>query len=127
MQAFTLEAVCDAGEQCMLGAHARPWGSCSTTPASRAASVVVQAKGRSYHPSCFRCLTCGRALEGVPFTVGHDNQPYCLTDFHRLFAVRCAACQKPICPLQGSKESTRIVFSDRSYHVECCDRQANQT
>ncbi|CAL8396562.1 unnamed protein product [Gadus morhua 'NCC'] len=87
--------------------------------------TVLQARGRSYHPSCFRCPTCRRALEGLPFTVGPDGQPYCLRDYHRRWAARCAACLEPICPLQGSKETTRIVISDRSYHVECYDRQVN--
>ncbi|XP_047461545.1 LIM domain-containing protein 1 isoform X1 [Mugil cephalus] len=89
--------------------------------------LVLQARGKPYHPSCFRCVVCRRSLEGQPFAVDSDSRVYCVSDFHRVQAHRCAACKMPILPTEGSAEAIRVVSLNRNYHVECYNGEVNLT
>ncbi|XP_061615887.1 LIM domain-containing protein 1 [Phyllopteryx taeniolatus] len=85
--------------------------------------MVLQAHGKSYHSACFHCAVCRRSLENVPFTVGTDTKVYCVSDYHKVKATCCAACNKPILPTEGCTESIRVVSFNKNYHADCygCD------
>ncbi|KAK7898513.1 hypothetical protein WMY93_019366 [Mugilogobius chulae] len=81
---------------------------------------VLQACGATFHLSCFRCVMCGQSLEDQPFSVDAQNKKvYCVSDYHRIKAPRCASCKMPILPTEGSTDCIRVVSLNTSFHVEC--------
>lgn len=44
---------------------------------------VLKAVGQCFHAHCFRCTACSCTLEGSPFITDDNNNPFCVTDYHR--------------------------------------------
>ncbi|XP_061457210.1 filamin-binding LIM protein 1 isoform X4 [Rhineura floridana] len=84
---------------------------------------IVRAMGHGFHPECFICVVCGRAIGDETFAVGDDEAVHCLEDFYRRFASVCGACERPIIPSDG-KDSYKIECMGQNFHEDCyrCER-----
>uniref|UniRef100_A0A3B3BLZ7 Actin binding LIM protein family, member 3 n=1 Tax=Oryzias melastigma TaxID=30732 RepID=A0A3B3BLZ7_ORYME len=65
---------------------------------------------RQWHVSCFKCWTCGCVLTGE--YISKDGKPYCETDYHTQFGIRCGSCNRFI--------SGRVLEAGgKHYHPSC--------
>ncbi|XP_034539277.1 actin-binding LIM protein 3-like isoform X3 [Notolabrus celidotus] len=65
---------------------------------------------RQWHVSCFKCRTCGCGLTGE--YISKDGTPYCETDYHSQFGIRCDSCNRYI--------SGRVLEAGgKRYHPSC--------
>ncbi|KAM7374554.1 hypothetical protein PAMP_007202 [Pampus punctatissimus] len=65
---------------------------------------------RQWHVSCFKCRTCSCALTGD--YISKDGIPYCETDYHAQFGIRCEGCNRYI--------SGRVLEAGgKHYHPSC--------
>uniref|UniRef100_UPI003AABF8EC actin-binding LIM protein 3-like n=1 Tax=Centroberyx gerrardi TaxID=166262 RepID=UPI003AABF8EC len=65
---------------------------------------------RQWHVSCFKCRTCGCPLTGE--YISKDGIPYCESDYHTQFGIRCESCSRYI--------SGRVLEAGgKHYHPSC--------
>ncbi|KAK0145403.1 Actin-binding LIM protein 3 [Merluccius polli] len=65
---------------------------------------------RQWHVSCFKCHTCGCPLTGE--YISKDGVPYCESDYHNQFGIRCDCCKSFI--------SGRVLEAGgKHYHPSC--------
>ncbi|XP_065552915.1 filamin-binding LIM protein 1 isoform X1 [Lathamus discolor] len=79
---------------------------------------IVRALGKGFHPDCFCCAACGRAIGAESFAVDEQDEVYCVADFYRKYAAVCSACERPIIP-HGDKDTYKIECLGRSFHESC--------
>jgi hypothetical protein len=73
------------------------------------------ALGKTWHFDHFVCAGgCEKPLQGEYLV--HDDKPYCLTDYKRVVAKKCAVCSESVL-------STALSVGDLVYHSSCvkCD------
>lgn len=77
----------------------------------------IEAMGKVWHQSCFKCPMCEKPFETLSFVPGDDGMPYCETHFYEKQGLLCAACRMPI------TAGKRIMMGDKAFHAEhfCCD------
>ncbi|XP_053573088.1 actin-binding LIM protein 3 isoform X5 [Bombina bombina] len=65
---------------------------------------------KQWHVSCFKCQTCGVILTGE--YISKDGVPYCESDYHAQFGIKCETCSKYI--------SGRVLEAGgKHYHPTC--------
>ncbi|NXH18181.1 FBLI1 protein, partial [Bucco capensis] len=79
---------------------------------------IVRALGKCYHPGCFSCAACGRAIGTESFAVDEQNEVYCVADFYRKYATVCSACEHPIIPGED-RDTYKIECLGRTFHESC--------
>ncbi|NXD42425.1 FBLI1 protein, partial [Copsychus sechellarum] len=79
---------------------------------------IIRALGKGYHPCCFSCAACGRAIGTESFAVDEQGDVYCVPDFYRKYAAVCSACKRPIVPHED-KDTYKIECLGRSFHKSC--------
>uniref|UniRef100_A0A8B9GKV7 Filamin binding LIM protein 1 n=1 Tax=Amazona collaria TaxID=241587 RepID=A0A8B9GKV7_9PSIT len=79
---------------------------------------IVRALGKGFHPDCFCCAACGRAIGAESFAVDEQDEVYCVADFYRKYAAVCSACERPIIPHED-KDTYKIECLGRSFHESC--------
>ncbi|NXJ82242.1 FBLI1 protein, partial [Trogon melanurus] len=82
------------------------------------AERIVRALGKGYHPGCFSCVACGRAIGAESFAVDERGEAYCVADFYRKYAAVCGACERPIVPRED-EDTYKIECLGRSFHESC--------
>uniref|UniRef100_A0A3Q1HZH8 LIM zinc-binding domain-containing protein n=1 Tax=Anabas testudineus TaxID=64144 RepID=A0A3Q1HZH8_ANATE len=65
---------------------------------------------RQWHVSCFKCQTCGCVLTGE--YISKDGIPYCETDYHTQFGIRCESCN-------GYISGRVLEAGGKHYHPSC--------
>ncbi|XP_029028910.1 actin-binding LIM protein 3-like isoform X1 [Betta splendens] len=68
------------------------------------------ALGRQWHVTCFKCRTCGCALTGE--YISKDGAPYCESDYHAQFGIRCESCK-------GFISGSVLEAGGKHYHPSC--------
>ncbi|XP_062909590.1 actin-binding LIM protein 3 isoform X1 [Mobula hypostoma] len=65
---------------------------------------------KQWHVSCFKCQSCGIVLTGE--YISKDGVPYCETDYHSRFGIKCESCDRYI--------SGRVLEAGgKHYHPTC--------
>uniref|UniRef100_A0A8C1WU56 Actin binding LIM protein family, member 3 n=1 Tax=Cyprinus carpio TaxID=7962 RepID=A0A8C1WU56_CYPCA len=65
---------------------------------------------KQWHVSCFRCQTCGLVLTAE--YISKDGVPYCESDYHAQFGIKCETCDRYI--------SGRVLEAGgKHYHPTC--------
>ncbi|TKR92808.1 hypothetical protein L596_007387 [Steinernema carpocapsae] len=81
--------------------------------------MVLQALGKSFHPSCFKCKHCRTELDGVPFAIDDCGDVFCIEDYQKKTLPSCVACHQSILPHTESGKIVRVVALNKEFHIHC--------
>ncbi|XP_008831063.1 actin-binding LIM protein 2 isoform X1 [Nannospalax galili] len=85
----------------------RSCGGCGLEITNGQALVALD---KHWHLGCFKCKTCGKLLNAE--YISKDGLPYCETDYHTKFGIRCDSCTKYI--------TGRVLEAgEKHYHPSC--------
>ncbi|XP_055744157.1 actin-binding LIM protein 3-like isoform X4 [Salvelinus fontinalis] len=65
---------------------------------------------KQWHVSCFKCQTCNMVLTGE--YISKDNVPYCESDYHAQFGIKCETCSRYI-------SGQVLEAGGKHYHPTC--------
>ncbi|KAL8207675.1 UNVERIFIED_CONTAM: Actin-binding LIM protein 2 [Gekko kuhli] len=65
---------------------------------------------KHWHLTCFKCKICGKVLNAE--YISKDGVPYCETDYHVKFGIRCDSCEKYIM-------GRVLEAGEKHYHPTC--------
>ncbi|XP_047421922.1 actin-binding LIM protein 2 isoform X18 [Sciurus carolinensis] len=71
---------------------------------------ALVALDKHWHLGCFKCTACGKLLNAE--YISKDGLPYCETDYHAKFGIRCDGCEKYV--------TGRVLEAgQKHYHPSC--------
>uniref|UniRef100_A0A3P9J8T7 Actin-binding LIM protein 2 n=1 Tax=Oryzias latipes TaxID=8090 RepID=A0A3P9J8T7_ORYLA len=65
---------------------------------------------KHWHLGCFKCKVCNKVLNAE--YISKDGIPYCETDYHAMFGIKCESCQKYI-------TGKVLEAGEKHYHPAC--------
>uniref|UniRef100_A0A667YGF1 Leupaxin n=2 Tax=Myripristis murdjan TaxID=586833 RepID=A0A667YGF1_9TELE len=92
-----------------IGVRTVPKGHCASCGKCIVGKMIT-ALGEVWHPEHFVCVVCKKEL-GISGFFEREGRPYCETDYHQLFAPRCAYCK-------GAIMQNILTAMDQSWHPE---------
>ncbi|KAG3276957.1 actin binding LIM protein family member 2, transcript variant X4 [Ictidomys tridecemlineatus] len=95
------------GSSVHLSQGLRSCGGCGSEIKNGQALVALD---KHWHLGCFKCKACGKLLDAE--YISKDGLPYCETDYHAKFGIRCDTCEKYI--------TGRVLEAgQKHYHPSC--------
>ncbi|XP_071470220.1 actin-binding LIM protein 2 isoform X5 [Marmota flaviventris] len=95
------------GSSVHLSQGLRSCGGCGSEIQNGQALVALD---KHWHLGCFKCKACGKLLDAE--YISKDGLPYCETDYHAKFGIRCDTCEKYI--------TGRVLEAgQKHYHPSC--------
>ena len=77
-----------------------------------------------YHADCFSCKECNRKIRTY---CEHEEEIFCVSDYSRLYASKCAACKQPlkdrIRTLQGTEEASGLKWHESCFKCAKCHKR----
>ncbi|KAG8224514.1 hypothetical protein J437_LFUL004205 [Ladona fulva] len=71
----------------------------------------INALNKTWHTHHFFCTECEKPLVGSTYMEKESN-PYCELDYHKLFTMKCDACNEPITDF-------KMVALGKNWHKDC--------
>jgi len=98
-------------ENCFGSKHGKLCAGCGTLLKQQG----IQALDVEWHPNCFKCQVCNKALDPGSKFVQKDGKLLCMADYGALHATRCSHCNKPIL----EKEYYKHEKTNKAFHRDC--------